>query len=167
MTADYRLSAFPDAVEYKGGTGVFIGTPEWDTYLAWIDAGNEPDPYLPPGQIESPTFADYVVAFTAGLQAWMEATAHTNAYDSVLSCVSYKDSGVAQFAQDAAAMVAWRDALWRWASQWQGGYNGQLPSPIPTLEEVIALAPQPEAFNWVVHTPGTIIESHAPAEETS
>ncbi|SEO63128.1 hypothetical protein SAMN02800692_1500 [Luteibacter sp. UNC138MFCol5.1] len=130
-----------------------------DLYRAWIDAGNVPDP------VPTPSFDDYVARFTPGLQAWMELTAQTNAYDSVLSCVSYKDSGVPQFAGDAAAMIAWRDALWRWASQWQAGFNGQLPDPIPTLEEVIALAPQPEAFGWLVHAPGTIIEVHAPIEQ--
>lgn len=97
----------------------------------------------------------------------MESTARSNAYDSVLSCVSYKDSGVAQFAGDAAAMIAWRDAVWKWASNWQAGLSGQLPTEIPTLEEVIALAPQPEAFGWVVHAAGTIIESHVPSEATS
>ena len=76
---DYRLTQFPDAVTLKDGTGVFIGTPEWDVYLAWLAEGNEPDPYLAPGQIASPTFADYVGVFTAGLQAWMESTARTNA----------------------------------------------------------------------------------------
>lgn len=127
----------------------------------WIGEGNTPDD--PP----SPTFEDYVARFTPGLQAWLEQVARSNAYDSVLSCVSYKDSGVAQFAGDAAAMIAWRDALWQWASQWQAGFNGQLPDPIPTLEEIIALAPQPAAFGWVVHPPGQIIESQAPVEQTA
>jgi len=105
--------------------------------------------------------------FTAGLQQWMEDTAKQNAYDSVLSCVSYKDSGVAQFAGDAAAMIAWRDALWKWASAWQMGFNGELPATIPTLDEVKAIAPQPGAFSWVVHTPGQIIDSQAPVEQTA
>ncbi|NII53597.1 hypothetical protein [Luteibacter sp. SG786] len=132
-----------------------------DVFRTWLAEGNEPDPF------PAPTFADYVAAFTPGLQQWMEDTAKTNAYDSVLSCVSYKDSGVPQFAGDAAAMIAWRDALWRWASQWQAGFNGQLPDPIPTLEQVIALAPQPEDFNWVVHPAGTIIESQLPPVATA
>lgn len=97
----------------------------------------------------------------------MESVAQSNAYDSVLSCVSYKGSGVAQFAGDATAMIAWRDAVWRWASQWQAGFNGQLPRPIPTLDDVIALAPQPEACGWVVHPKDTIIESRTPPEQTS
>jgi hypothetical protein len=132
-----------------------------DAYRDWVASGNAPDE--PP----APTFEDYVARFTPGLQQWMEGVARSNAYDSVLSCVSYKDSGVAQFAGDAAAMIAWRDALWQWASQWQAGFNGQLPDPIPTLEEIIALAPQPAAFGWVVHPQGQIIESQAPVEQTA
>ncbi|MDF4005332.1 hypothetical protein P3W33_18185 [Luteibacter sp. PPL552] len=132
-----------------------------DEFRAWLDAGNVPD------EVPAPTFADYVAAFTPGLQAWMESVARSNAYDSVISCVSYKDSGVAQFAGDAAAMIAWRDAVWRWASNWQAGFNGQLPEEIPTLEAVIALAPQPGQFGWVVHAPGEIIAVHAPVEPTS
>jgi len=135
--------------------------PAWAEYETWLAAGNQPAP------MPAPSFDDYVARFTPGLQQWMEQVARSNAYDSVLSCVSYKDSGVAQFAGDAAAMIAWRDALWRWASQWQAGFNGQLPDPIPTLDQVIELAPQPAAFGWVVHAPGTIIEAHAPEEQTA
>lgn len=165
--AAYRLAFSPDVVARDDGVAVFAGTPEWEDYQAWLERGNEPDPYVAPGQIASPTFADYVTAFTAGLQAWMEQTAHSNAYDSVLSCVSYKDSGVPQFAGDARAMIDWRDALWRWASAWQAGFNGQLPATLPTMDEVKAMAPQPEAFGWVVHPPGQIIEAIAPVEQTS
>jgi hypothetical protein len=127
----------------------------------WIAEGNTPD------DPTAPSFADYVALFTPGLQQWMETTAKTNAYDSVLSCVSYKDSGVAQFAADAAAMTAWRDALWHWASEWQAGFHGQLPNPVPTLADIIALAPKPADFNWVVHPPGQVIQAQAPVEQTS
>jgi hypothetical protein len=158
----YRLTSNPDIIEQ---VDPFIAIPrgsrEWETYQVWLDAGNTPNP------VPSPSFDDYVAAFTPGLQAWMERTAQGSAYDSVLSCVSYKDSSVAQFAGDAAAMIAWRDALWQWASQWQAGFNGQLPDPIPALEDIIALAPQPAAFGWVVHPQGQIIESQAPAEQTA
>ncbi len=145
-------------------TGAFIpvsGTWQSEAYQAWLDAGNNPDP------VPSPTFEDYVAAFTPGLQQWIEDTAKSNGYDSSLSCVSYKDSGVHQFSQDAAAHVAWRDALWVAAAAYQAGQNGALPNPMPTLEEVKALLPQPEAFGWVVHPKGIIISVQAPVEETS
>lgn len=130
------------------------GNRDWDNYLAWVADGNTATPVPPP------TFDDYVAAFTPGLQQWMEDTAKDNAYDSVLSCVSYANSSVVQFAQDAQAMIDWRDALWRWASAYQVGAGGVLPDPIPTLEQIIALAPQPATFGWVVHPKGVIISAH-------
>lgn len=159
----YMLTRDPNVV-FNSATNSTISiysSIEWQIYQDWLAAGNEPEP------LPKPTFADYVAQFTPGLQQWMEDVAKSNAYDSVLSCVSYKDSGVAQFAGDAAAMIAWRDALWSWASAWQAGFNGELPDPVPTLAEIIALAPQPEAFGWMVHTPGTIIEAQAPTEQVA
>lgn len=158
----YKLLENPDFVYNTDTNGTIArGTYEWNIYEDWLAAGNTPE------ALPVPSFADYASQFTAGLQQWMELTAASNAYDSVLSCVSYKDSGVHQFQQDALAMIAWRDALWKWASDWQLGFNGQLPSTIPTIEEIIAQAPQPETFGWVVHTPGQILESQAPVEQTS
>ena len=132
------------------------GNRDWEDYLAWVAAGNAATPVPPP------TFEEYVAAFTPGLQQWMEDTAMENAYDSVLSCVSYLGSNVVQFAGDAQAMSDWRDALWRWASEYQAGAGGVLPDPIPTLEDIMALAPQPAAYGWVVHPKGIIIEAHNP-----
>lgn len=129
-----------------------------DYFRQWCDEGNEPDPY------PAPTFADYVAQFTPGLQRWMETVAASNGYDSVLSCVSYIGSSVTQFAGDAKAMSKWRDELWKWASAYQHGANGQLPDPIPTLEQIIAMAPQPHTYGWVVHPVGEIISVQLPPE---
>lgn len=158
--SSYSLTNDPNVV-FNTLTGAYIPTDgNWqsDAYQEWLAEGNTPDP------LPAPTFADYVAQFTPGLQQWMETTAAQNGYDSVLSCVSYKDSGVQQFAGDAKAMIDWRDALWKWASEYQAGANGQLPNPVPTIEEVISMAPQPEQFNWVVHDLGTIIQSQVPPE---
>lgn len=115
------------------------------TLASNLEVGTEIGP--PP----QPSFADYVAKFTPGLQAWMESVAATNAYDSVISCVSYLGSGVSQYAGDAQAMLDWRDALWKWANNWALGFNGQLPNPVPTLTEVMAMAPQPATYGWKVH----------------
>lgn len=159
----YALTQDPNIVR-NTGTGAcvpVIGTWQSDQYQDWLAAGNTPDP------LPVPTFADYVAAFTPGLQQWMETTAQGNAYDSVLSCVSYAGSGVAQFAADAKAMSDWRDALWHWASVYQSSAGGQLPNPLPTLEQIISLAPQPEEFGWVVHPTGVIISAQLPPENPS
>jgi hypothetical protein len=143
----YALTENPNLV-MNTETGTYIPiTGNWqsDIYQAWLLEGNTPDP------LPAPTFADYVSQFTPGLQAWMEAIAKTNDYDSVISCISYLGSGVTQYAGDAQSMLDWRDALWKWATNWQLGFNGQLPNPIPTLIEVMAMAPQPATFGWKVH----------------
>jgi hypothetical protein len=128
-----------------------VSNVDYQGYLDWIAEGNTPA--APP----APTFADYVQAFLPQFQSWMEQVAWSNQYDSVLSCLSYLTSSVPQYKGDADALLAWRDALWVWAQQWEAGFNGQVPATIPTFDEVKALAPQPEAFDWVVHQTGNVI----------
>lgn len=102
----------------------------------------------------APTMADAAAALTADVQAWLDATAQGNGYDSIASCVSYRDSAIAQWAADAAAAMAWRDAVWLAAFQWQQSASTNPPATFPTSAEVIAQLPQPAAFGWVVHLPG-------------
>jgi hypothetical protein len=98
--------------------------------------------------------ADAAAALTADVQAWLDATAQGNGYDSIASCVSYRDSAIAQWAADAAAAIVWRDAVWLACFQWQQSASTNPPATFPTSAEVIAQLPQPEAFGWVVHAPG-------------
>ena len=102
----------------------------------------------------APTLADAAAALTADVQAWLDATAQGNGYDSLASCISYRGSSVAQWDADATAALAWRDAVWQAAFQWQQDAMANPPATFPTSAEVIALLPQPEAFGWVVHAPG-------------
>jgi len=106
--------------------------------------------------LPAPTVQEIIARFMPQLQSWMDGTAQQNGYDSVVSCVSYKDSGVAQWAQDAAAMIAWRDAVWQWAYQQQPTLDAMTPEQIAglTQEYIISQAPEPNEFGWVVHAPG-------------
>lgn len=101
-----------------------------------------------------PTMADAAVVLTTDVQAWLDATARQNGYDSLASCISYVGSTIAQWADDAAAAVAWRDAVWLAAFQWQQSASINPSVTFPTSAQVIAQLPQPEAFGWVVHQPG-------------
>lgn len=114
------------------------------------DATGHPEAVDPP----PPTLADAAAALTVAVQAWLDATACGNGYDSIASCVSYRGSSVAQWDADAVAALAWRDAVWQAAFQWQQDALANPPSTFPTSQEVIAELPQPEAFGWVVHAPG-------------
>ncbi|WP_140652897.1 hypothetical protein [Rhodanobacter glycinis] len=104
-----------------------------------------------------PTLADAAVVLIADVQAWLDATASQNGYNSLASCISYKDSAIAQWAADATAAIAWRDAVWQAAFQWQQAASANPPATFPTSAEVIAQLPQPEAFGWIVHQPGATV----------
>lgn len=101
-----------------------------------------------------PSLADCASALKIDVQAWLDATAAKNGYDSLASCISYQGSAVAQWNSDAVAAHAWRDAVWQACFQWQQSAIANPPSTFPTSAEVIAQLPQPEAFGWVVHSPG-------------
>lgn len=53
--------------------------------------------------------------FSAALQAHIETTAASRGYDSSASLVSYSESTNAQWANEARAFIAWRDAVWEYA----------------------------------------------------
>ncbi|PJO53748.1 hypothetical protein CR156_17005 [Stenotrophomonas lactitubi] len=65
-------------------------------------------------------------------------------YDSVETCVGYYNSGVERYRLEARAMVAWRDAVNLALEQ----LVTNPPAGIETWEQVQALLPQPEVFNW-------------------
>lgn len=102
----------------------------------------------------SPTLADAAAQLAIDVQAWLDTTARGNGYDSIASCISYRGSSVAQWGADATAALAWRDAVWLAAYQWQQNAMTSPPATVPTSAEVIADLPQPEQFGWVVHMPG-------------
>ncbi|MBD3844879.1 hypothetical protein IED13_04160 [Bosea sp. SSUT16] len=58
-----------------------------------------------------PTIDDY----RAAIQAHVDATAQARNYDSGLTCASYVGSTNPAWAAEAAAFVAWRDAVWVYA----------------------------------------------------
>jgi hypothetical protein len=99
--------------------------------------------------------ADAAAELMADVQAWLDTTARGNGYDSLASCISYRGSLVAQWDSDASHALAWRDAVWTACFQWQQSASVSPPATMPTSADVIAQLPQPEAFGWVVHAPGT------------
>lgn len=90
-----------------------------------------PEPEPPP-----PTLEDYRIA----IQAHVDATAQERQYDSGVSCASYVNSTVQQWAAEAAAFVAWRDAVWAYAyselDRVQRGLRTQ-----PSIDEFLAELP--------------------------
>lgn len=120
---------------------------DYQSYLEWCAEGNEPLP------IPSVTVNDIIAEFLPQLQAWLDGVAKQNSYDSALSCISYLDCTVAQWAADAAAMKAYRAALWTWAYAQQATLNAMTPEQLAaiTVDQIIAQAPKPSDSGWVVH----------------
>lgn len=105
-------------------------------------------------QPPTPTLSDAASLLMADVQAWLDVTAQANGYDSIASCISYRNSSVSQWDADAAAALAWRDAVWQACFQWQQDALANPPDTFPASQEVIAQLPKPAQFGWVVHPPG-------------
>lgn len=145
----YQLTPNPDVViDIDTNTSIPRGHRWWNDYEAWLAAGNTAEPVPPP------TMADAVAALTVDVQAWLDATAQGNGYDSLASCITYVSSAVAQWKADADAAVAWRDAVWQAAFAWQQDALANPPATFPTSADVIAQMPQPDTFGWVSHAAG-------------
>ncbi len=78
--------------------------------------------------------------FRAAIQQHVDATAQKRSYDSGLTCSSYVASTNPTWAAEAAAFVAWRDAVWGHAyaelAKVEGGQRSQ-----PTIDAFLSELP--------------------------
>ncbi|MCW0458960.1 hypothetical protein NB717_000028 [Xanthomonas sacchari] len=135
---DYQLTEDPNVVVRRAdGTSIPRGHRWWDEYEAWLAAGNAASP-LPV------TRADLVAETKDRIGAWLDEVARSRGYDSIVSCASYAASTNEQFKAEAAAAIAWRDAVYA------KGYEllANTPEGVETPEAVLALLPQPGEFGW-------------------
>lgn len=113
-------------------------TCEPDVGVGWAYDGEN---FTPPPSVEpEPTLADY----QAAIQGHVDDVARTRLYSGGNACASYAASTVPQWAAEAAAFVAWRDAVWVYAYAELGKVeNGQRPQPtIPAFVDELP------AINW-------------------
>lgn len=76
--------------------------------------------------LSAPTLGDY----RKGLQAMVDGAAKSRGYDNGVSCAGYAASSVPAWAAEAAAFVAWRDAVWTYAfAELEKVQNGQRTKP--------------------------------------
>ncbi|OCK46137.1 hypothetical protein BA766_15455 [Stenotrophomonas maltophilia] len=138
----YRLTKNQGEIE-NVQTGELIpeGHRLWDEYQQWVAEGNVPLPVPPPYQLHSP---QHYQAIRSAAWDWMTAWVKERRYDSIETCVGYFNSGVPRYRDEARAMVAWRDAV----NQELEALVLAAPTGIETWDQVRALLPQPEAFNW-------------------
>jgi hypothetical protein len=141
---------------------VDVQNADYQAYEQWCADGNTALP------VPAVTVNDIIAEFLPQLQAWLDGIARQNGYDTALSCISYENCTVAQWAQDAAAMKAFRAALWQWAYAQQATLNAMTPAQLAalTVDQIIAQAPNPADSGWVVH-PSPAPPSPSPAPTPS
>lgn len=138
----YQLTKDPGKVKrLSDGAEIPEGHRWYDDYLAWLAEGNTPEPVGLPYELHSP---EHYRAIRAAAWDWMTAWVKERRYDSIETCVGYFNSGVPRYRDEARAMVAWRDAV----NQELEALVLAAPAGIETWDQVRALLPQPEAFNW-------------------
>ncbi|HHA2975140.1 TPA: hypothetical protein ACOFD8_002506 [Stenotrophomonas maltophilia] len=113
----------------------------WDAYERFLAEGNTPAPVPPPYVLHSP---QHYQAIRSAAWEWMTAWVRDRRYDTIETCCSYFNSSVPRYRNEARAMVAWRDAV----NQELEAMVLAAPAGIETWEQVRALLPQPETFDW-------------------
>jgi len=105
----------------------------------WVALEIEPPAEMPVlGRMPPPTLSQY----EAAIAAHVEAVARSRSYSSAASCAGYINSTVPAWAAEAAAFVAWRDAVYLAAfgtmAQVQQG------APAPRIRDLVAGLPKLE-----------------------
>lgn len=99
---------------------------------------------LRPHGLPLPVYA--IDDYRKAAQAHIDAVAGTRNYDSGASMAGYVSSSVPSWADEAAAFVAWRDAVWVYIfAQLEAVLQGQRSQPTPA--ELVAEIP---AIEWPV-----------------
>ena len=91
----------------------------------------EPDP--------APRLAAHVEACRQAIDAHVEARARALHYNSAAALAGYLGSTVEAWAAEAAAFVAWRDAVWLVAI---GMLDAADPMKPPSVEDVLGALPE-------------------------
>ena len=87
------------------------------------------------------TDARLFVIVQENIQAYIDNFAHTRDYDNAIYCISYKDSIVPRFRNEAKRMMVYRDLCWAIATDFNLKYiNGERERP--TLEEIMNALPE-------------------------
>lgn len=94
--------------------------------VGWTYSGGS---FSPPAQEPVPLTAELM---RVAIQAHLDAAAQSRQYDNSFTLASYVSSTHPEWAAEAAAFIAWRDAVWLHALvELQRVQNGD--RPIPTL----------------------------------
>lgn len=103
--------------------------------ITQAEAARIPEPLDP-----AVLLAQAQATYTAAAQALLDRAAQERGYDGVLSLCSYATSTNPRFAAEAAAGVAWRDAVWARGYEVLAQVEAGEMAP-PTQDEFLAMLP--------------------------
>ena len=110
---------------------------DYQAYLAWIAAGNTPQPY-------EPDPVDVLVSYEAAIEARLDQFAQSRGYRHGDRLASYTGSKNATWAAEADRFIALRDQTWtKFIAISDDIKAGK--RPMPTLDEILAELP---ALTW-------------------
>jgi hypothetical protein len=92
----------------------------------------------PPPEPPPPTETEIRGRYVAMAQLHMDDYARTWGYDDIRSAVSYVGDPFPRFNAEGVTLRDWRSAVWAYLDA-----NQDLPDPLPTEEEFLALLPEP------------------------
>ena len=131
----YQLTATASILRKADGANIpaDLRNSDYREYLDWCEAGNTPEPYVPPALTNN----DFLTA----TQSRLDALAVAWNYDSMLSLVTYINSLIPRFKAEATVGRDFRDATWSAVVTIQAEVTGgTLPMPA-TIDDYLALLP--------------------------
>lgn len=87
-----------------------------------------------------PAGASQLSAYTASVQAHLDAEAQKHNYDGILSACTYATSSVPRFAAEGQACILWRDQVWATCYKILNEVNAGTRTP-PDINELLAELP--------------------------
>lgn len=121
--SDWRPPDGATLVEDASGAAEPLGSYDGAAFHPAPDGAH---PRTPEAPVAPPTLAD----FQAAIDGHVDAVAGARNYSSGTSCASYAASTVPQWQAEAAAFIAWRDAVWAYAyAELDKVENGQRLTP--------------------------------------
>ena len=107
---------------------------DYQAYLAWVDAGNTPEP------LDQETPEEILKRLESALDRHLDAVANSYRYESIRTMVTYATSTHPTFGAEGRAAVKFRDAVYAYGIQVIADVQAGL-RPIPTEEELLAGVP--------------------------
>jgi hypothetical protein len=129
-----RIEVIAEGTGHEIGSTIPPGHPWWPTDESLIE--NAPIPQL--------TLEEFHKSIEEGVDAWLDSVVKEKGYRNIGSAVGYAGDPDEAFNAEGTAARDWRSAVYRTLYTLQANP----PSGVTTLEQVIAILPQPEDFGW-------------------